>query len=209
MAHRSLAAEYSRELTYIIARSGKPGLIGSAIGTEFTANAVLAWCKDNEIEWHGIAPGKPMKNGYLDFFNGRMREELLNETQFQDLNHAHAVIRERTADYNTCRPHSLIGRERAASYAERIAAKRAGMPARFANNAPKGITTIAAALIRAGRKSRYRSPSLVCSNTGSLCIRDFMPCKPQKSRLFLQNISRTLFQGEVLHNDARLAHTSY
>lgn len=47
----------ARELTDIIARRGKPGLIVSDNGTEFTANAILAWCKDHEIEWHYIAPG--------------------------------------------------------------------------------------------------------------------------------------------------------
>ena len=66
----------ARELTDIIARRGKPGLIVSDNGTEFTANAILAWCKDHEIEWHYIAPGKPMQNGYVESFNGRMRDEL-------------------------------------------------------------------------------------------------------------------------------------
>lgn len=84
----------ARELTDIIARRGKPGMIVSDNGTEFTANAILAWCKDHEIEWHYIAPGKPMQNGYVESFNGRMRDELLNETLFHGLDHACAVIRE-------------------------------------------------------------------------------------------------------------------
>ncbi|MER8349324.1 integrase core domain-containing protein, partial [Acinetobacter baumannii] len=46
-------------------------------GTEFTANAILTWCKDHGIEWHYIAPGKPMQKGYVESFNGRMRDELL------------------------------------------------------------------------------------------------------------------------------------
>jgi len=53
----------ARELTDIIAWRGKPGMIVSGNGTEFTANAILAWCKDHEIEWHYIAPGKPMQIG--------------------------------------------------------------------------------------------------------------------------------------------------
>ena len=84
----------ARELTDIIAWRGKPGMIVSDNGTEFTANAILAWCKDHEIEWHYIAPGKPMQNGYVESFNGRMRDELLNETLFHGLDHARAVIRE-------------------------------------------------------------------------------------------------------------------
>ena len=75
----------ARELTDIIAWRGKPGLIVSDNGTEFTANAILTWCKDYGIEWHYIAPGKPMQNGYVESFNGRMRDELLNETLFHGL----------------------------------------------------------------------------------------------------------------------------
>jgi transposase InsO family protein len=140
----------ARELTDIIAWRGKPGLIVSDNGTEFTANAILTWCKDHKIEWHYIAPGKPMQNGYVESFNGRMRDELLNETLFHGLDHARAVIREWAEDYNTCRPHSSIGYQTPASYAETIFAMGSGMPDPIANKAPKGITKTAAALIRAG-----------------------------------------------------------
>ena len=91
-----------------------------------------------------------MQNGYVESFNGRMRDELLNETLFHGLDHARAVIREWAEDYNTCRPHSSIGYQTPASYAERIFAMGSGMPDPIANKAPKGITTTAAALIRAG-----------------------------------------------------------
>ena len=119
-------------------------------GTEFTANAILTWCKDYGIEWHYIAPGKPMQNGYVESFNGRMRDELLNETLFHGLDHARAVIREWAEDYNTCRPHSSIGYQTPAGYAETIFAMGSGMPDPIANKPPTGITTIAEALIRAG-----------------------------------------------------------
>jgi transposase InsO family protein len=49
---------------------------------------VLAWCGEIGVEWHYIAPGKPMQNGYVESFNGRMRDELLNETLFLSLPHA-------------------------------------------------------------------------------------------------------------------------
>jgi putative transposase len=52
----------ARELTSIVSRPGKPGSIVSDNGTEFTCNATLAWCKDNAIHWHFIAPGKPIQN---------------------------------------------------------------------------------------------------------------------------------------------------
>mgnify|MGYP001380053347 CR=1 FL=1 len=68
----------ARELKAVIERRGKPGVIVSDNGTEFTCNAMLAWCKDSNIDWHFIAPGKPMQNGFIESFNGRMRDELLN-----------------------------------------------------------------------------------------------------------------------------------
>lgn len=49
-------------------------------GTEFTSNAILSWANENKIDWHYIAPGKPMQNSFCESFNGRMRDELLNET---------------------------------------------------------------------------------------------------------------------------------
>ena len=69
-----------RELAGLIAERGKPGMIVSDNGTELTSNAVLAWCGEIGVEWHYIAPGKPMQNGFCESFNGRMRDELLNET---------------------------------------------------------------------------------------------------------------------------------
>ena len=74
----------ARELTAIVERRGKPGSIVSDNGTEFTCNAMLAWCKDTGIDWHFIAPGKPIQNAFVESFNGRMRDELLNETLFFD-----------------------------------------------------------------------------------------------------------------------------
>ncbi|MGY3233216.1 transposase InsO family protein [Bradyrhizobium sp. USDA 4472] len=55
----------ARELTAIVERRRKPGMIVSDHGTEFTCNAMLAWCKDAAIDWHFIAPGKPMQNGFV------------------------------------------------------------------------------------------------------------------------------------------------
>lgn len=64
-----------RELTDLIAERGKPGMIVSDNGTELTSNAALAWCGEIGVEWHYIAPGKPMQNGYVESFSGRMRDE--------------------------------------------------------------------------------------------------------------------------------------
>ena len=67
----------ARELTVLTERRGKPGMIVSDNGTEFTSNAVLVWTQYNRIVWHFIAPGKPMQNGFCERFNGCTRDELL------------------------------------------------------------------------------------------------------------------------------------
>ncbi|KEA09378.1 hypothetical protein CN09_17395 [Rhizobium rhizogenes] len=48
----------------------------TAVATELTSNAIFAWSKDHKVEWHYIAPGRPMQNGYVESFDGRMRDEL-------------------------------------------------------------------------------------------------------------------------------------
>ena len=88
---------------------GPAQMIVSDNGTEFTSNAVLRWSKERRVEWHYIAPGKPMQNGYIESFNGRMRDLLLNESLFLDLDQARQIVAAWVADYNTRRPHSLLG----------------------------------------------------------------------------------------------------
>lgn len=112
----------ARELTGLIGRRGKPRMIVSDNGTEFTSNAILGWKKDHGVEWHYIAPGKPMQNGYIESFNGRMRDELLNESLFIDLDKARQLIDAWVTDYNTTRPHSSLGYRTPAAYADTLIA---------------------------------------------------------------------------------------
>ena len=77
-------------------------------GTELTSNAVLAWCGKLGVEWHYIAPGRPLQNGYVESFNGRMRDELLNETFFLSLVHARVEIAAWVDDCNRERPNSSL-----------------------------------------------------------------------------------------------------
>ena len=126
----------ARELTALIDARGKPQMIVSDNGTEFTSNAILAWTKEHQVEWHYIAPGRPMQNGYIESFNGRMRDELLNESLFVDLDQARQLIGAWAADYNTARPHSSLGYKTPVAYAGTL-------------TAPKGVT-LAEALIAAG-----------------------------------------------------------
>jgi transposase InsO family protein len=109
-----------RELTALIEQRGKPGMIVSDNGTELTSNAVLAWCGEIGVEWHYIAPGRPMQNGYVESFNGRMRDELLNETLFMSLAHARVEIAAWVEDYNRERPHSSLGYATPAAFAAEL-----------------------------------------------------------------------------------------
>ena len=110
----------ARELAALIERRGKPGMIVSDNGTELTSNAILTFAATHRIEWHYIAPGKPMQNGFVESFNGRMRDELLNETMFRNLAHARIVIASWAADYNTERPHSALDYQTPADYARTL-----------------------------------------------------------------------------------------
>lgn len=68
-----------RELEALIARRGCPAVIVSDNGTEMTCRAVLEWCNRSGVAWHYIAPGKPQQNGFVESFNGKLRDECLNE----------------------------------------------------------------------------------------------------------------------------------
>jgi putative transposase len=109
-----------RELTDLIAQRGKPGMIVSDNGTELTSNAVLVWCGEARIEWHYTTPGKPTQNAFVESFNGRMRDELLNETLFMSMGHAREKIAAWVDDYNTGRPHSSLGYATPAAFAAEL-----------------------------------------------------------------------------------------
>ena len=109
-----------RELVDLIAMRGKPGMIVSDNGTELTSNAVLEWCGEARVEWHYAAPGKPTQNAFVESFNGRMRDELLNETLFTSLAHAREKIAAWIDDYNTGRPHSSLGYATPAAFAAEL-----------------------------------------------------------------------------------------
>ncbi len=109
-----------RELAALVVRRGQPAMIVSDNGTELTSNAVLSWAGEAGIDWHYIAPGKPTQNGYVESFNGRMRDELLNETLFTSLAHAREAVAAWADDYNTERPHSSLGYATPAAHAAEL-----------------------------------------------------------------------------------------
>lgn len=112
----------ARELDAIVARRGRPKLIVSDNGTELTSNAILAWTGATNVGWHYIAAGKPTQNAFVESFNGRMRDELLNETLFFDLAHARTAIGRWVIDYNQRRPHSALGYQTPAAFAATLTA---------------------------------------------------------------------------------------
>ena len=81
---------------------------------------------ERQVEWHYISPGKPMQNGFVESFNGRMRDELLNETLSRS-RPSQAAHRTWAADYNTARPHSSLGYRTPAAYADQLTAPTGAM----------------------------------------------------------------------------------
>ena len=110
-----------RELDALIARRGRPLSCVSDNGTELTSMAILRWSQASGVDWHYIAPGKPTQNAFIESFNGRLRDELLNETLFTSLAHARVALEEWRRDYNTERPHSALGNLTPVAYAARNA----------------------------------------------------------------------------------------
>ena len=96
------------ELDLIAALRGYPCIVVSDNGTELTSNAILQWQQDRAVEWHYISPGKPMQNGFFESFNGRLRDECLNEHPFSSDGQARRIIERWQHDYNTERPHTSL-----------------------------------------------------------------------------------------------------
>lgn len=109
----------ARELDAVIARRAKPHLVVSDNGTEFTSTAMLRWQQESGVDWHYIQPGKPIQNAFIESFNGRLRDECLNEIAFRSLAHARALIAEWHDDYNRRRPHTSLGGLTPAEFASR------------------------------------------------------------------------------------------
>ncbi len=112
----------ARELDQLIAARGRPDTIVSDNGTELTSNAILGWADQTGVGWHYIAPGKPQQNGFIESFNGRLRDECLNEHWFTSLASARALIEAWRRDYNERRPKKDLGGLPPAIYAAKLAA---------------------------------------------------------------------------------------
>jgi putative transposase len=99
-------------------------MIVSDNGTEFTSQAILRWSQEAGIEWHYIAPGKPMQNAFIESFNGRLRDECLNKNLLSNLAEAGDILRKWKEDYNNIRPHSSLSNLAPAEFAKNLAPEK-------------------------------------------------------------------------------------
>jgi putative transposase len=98
---------------------GLPRAVRTDQGPEFTSRALDRWAYGCGVDLKLIAAGKPTQNAYIESFNGKFRDECLNDHYFNNLAHARAVIADWRRDYNEMRPHSSLGRMPPAEFAAR------------------------------------------------------------------------------------------
>jgi putative transposase len=129
----------ARVLEELSRQCGGPQVIVVDHGPEFTSQALDRWAYRRGVQLHFIAPGKPAQNAYVESFNGKFRDECLNEHWFADLEEAREKIETWRQDYNQRRPHSALGYRTPEEFAAQIEARRASPPTPVAF--PLGILT--------------------------------------------------------------------
>jgi putative transposase len=113
----------TRVLDEIVSERGLPQTIRCDNGPELTSRHFLAWCVERQIELVHIQPGKPTQNGRLESFNGKLREECLRVSWFQNLFDARRKIAVWRKEYNEERPHSSLGYRTPKEFAVQAAAE--------------------------------------------------------------------------------------
>ena len=98
-----------RTLEWLKETRGLPVMIVTDNGPEFTSKAMLAWSKPSGVKLHFIDPGRPVQNAFIESFNGKLRDECLNQHWLVSLEEARRIIESWRLDYNTARPHSSLG----------------------------------------------------------------------------------------------------
>jgi putative transposase len=117
----------------LVAERGAPKLLRCDNGTELTSHALRDWCRFSSTGTMFIDPGSPWQNAYVESFNGKVRDELLDVEQFACLAEARVVIEDWREDYNQRRPHSSLGMRSPARFAAALTASTA--PAAVASGA--------------------------------------------------------------------------
>ena len=118
----------TRVLDEICSKRGKPTMIRTDNGPEFTGKSMLTWAHRQGISLRLIEPGKPNQNAYVESFNGRFRDECLNEHWFMSIEHARVVIEKWRREYNDERPKKSLGGITPSQYATQLARKAVTMP---------------------------------------------------------------------------------
>ncbi len=98
-----------RTLGWLKETRGLPGMLVTDNGPEFTSKVMLAWSQPAGVRLHFIDPGRPVQNAFIESFNGKLRDECLNQYWFVSLEEARRIIKAWRMDYNTIRPHSSLG----------------------------------------------------------------------------------------------------
>ena len=109
VARKLTSDDVLERLTQLFVQRGAPRYLRSDNGPEFTARAIRAWLERVDVQTLYIAPGSPWENGYIESFNGRLRDELLNGEIFETVLEARVLCEQWRRHYNTARPHSSHG----------------------------------------------------------------------------------------------------
>jgi len=119
VADFGISGHYVTRILDQVARfRGYPKAVRTDQGPEFTGKALDQWAYQNGVQLKLIQPGKPTQNAFIESFNGKFRDECLNEHWFHTLDHARVIINQWRKDYNECRPHSMLGYKTPAEMAE-------------------------------------------------------------------------------------------
>ena len=110
-------------LSQVVAERGTPESITADNGSEFAGKAMDGWSYQYGVRLEFIRPGKPIDNGYIESFNGRLRDECLNVETFFDLSDVREKLERWRLDYNQVRPHSALGR----SFSRRVRPRLEGI----------------------------------------------------------------------------------
>jgi len=147
--------QVTRRLDRIIEERGKPDSLKSDNGPEFTSRHFVAWCEERGIALHHIQPGKPMQNGHVESFNGRLRDECLNASWFLNLMDAKRKIENWRLEYNADRPHSSLAYRTPAEFAQVCSE----LTSRMAANPPdRPSTSVDGTAVLAGKGSLSAAP---------------------------------------------------
>jgi putative transposase len=119
----------------VIALRGAPESITSDHGSEFAGRAMDYWAHQTGVKLDFIRPGKPVENGYIESFNGRLRDECLNVEVFLDLADAQLKIERWKSDYNQQRPHSALADRTPQEFALAVMQRSFGLSAAERPNA--------------------------------------------------------------------------